>query len=142
MPPERERFLAALDRDVERLDRPVAILLTVPWHERSAAELAERHGATRGVPPAGVVELALGVADETVFWIPEHLALVTGDALLGDRSGGVELCPESWLDGDDPALLRGALTPLLDLPIERLLVSHGDPVLADGKAALVRALGE
>lgn len=142
VPPEREGFLAALDRDVERLGRPVSILLTVPWHERSAAELTERFGARRGAPPAGVVELPLGVAGETVFWLPEHLALVAGDALLGDGDGGIALCPDSWLDGDDAALLRVALKPLLDLPIERVLVSHGAPVLEDGKAALVRALAE
>ena len=28
---EEERFLVALDRDVARLDRPVALLLTAPW---------------------------------------------------------------------------------------------------------------
>src|SRR5207253_11027232 len=30
-----EDFWAALDRDVERLGRPVHVLLTVHWHERS-----------------------------------------------------------------------------------------------------------
>ena len=37
---EEERFFAALDRDVERLGLPVAIVLTNPWHRRSSAELA------------------------------------------------------------------------------------------------------
>ena len=146
-PAERERFLAALDRDVERLGRPVAILLTVPWHDRGSAELAERYGSARGVPPGGVVEVPLGVAGETVYWLPEHLSVVPGDSLLGDGSGGVAICPDDWLDDDfvaghDPAALRAALRRLLDLPFERLLVSHGAPVLAGGHAALTRALAE
>ena len=31
---------------------------------------------------------------------------------------------------------------LLDLPIERVLVSHGEPVLHDGRAALAQAIAE
>jgi hypothetical protein len=30
------------------------------------------------------------------------------------------------------------LRPLLDLPVARVLVSHGDPVLRNGRAALER----
>jgi hypothetical protein len=32
------------------------------------------------------------------------------------------------------------MRPLLDLPIEMVLVSHGEPVLSDGRHALARAL--
>src|SRR5512132_2170622 len=39
---EEERFFVALDGDVERIDLPVAIVLTNPWHRRSADELAQR----------------------------------------------------------------------------------------------------
>jgi hypothetical protein len=38
------------------------------------------------------------------------------------------------------ASLRDALRPLLDLPIELLLVSHGERILSDGREALDRAL--
>jgi hypothetical protein len=31
---------------------------------------------------------------------------------------------------------------LLDLPIERVLVSHGEPVLSDGRRHIAAALGE
>src|SRR5438445_602335 len=34
---EDEQFWSALDRDIERLARPVHVLLTVHWHERSVA---------------------------------------------------------------------------------------------------------
>src|SRR2546423_5774093 len=41
-----ERFWAALDRDVERLGRPVYVLLTVHWHERSVEAVLARYKAT------------------------------------------------------------------------------------------------
>jgi hypothetical protein len=36
--------------------------------------------------------------------------------------------------------LRAALRPLLDLPVELVLVSHGEPVLTNGRDALSDAL--
>ena len=67
-----------------------------------------------------------------------------GDRLMGDGRGGVRMCPESWLyyiPGDySLADLRAALAPLLELPIEMVVVSHGEPVLRGGRAALERAL--
>ena len=67
-----------------------------------------------------------------------------GDRILGAASGGLRLCPESWLgylpSGVTIAGLRELLRPLLELPIERVIVSHGEPVLAGGRAALARAL--
>jgi hypothetical protein len=38
------------------------------------------------------------------------------------------------------AQLRKALRPLLELPIEMVLVSHGEPVLSGGREALAKAL--
>jgi hypothetical protein len=47
--------------------------------------------------------------------------------------------PRSWLeDGYDAAI--AALRPLLELPVDRVLVTHGEPVLEDGLEALERAL--
>jgi len=138
-PEDEERFWAALDRDVERAGKPVRVLLTVSWHGRSVKAVAERYGAaTDGPLPAGVEAHAAPAGDETVYWLPEHGALVFGDVVL-DAEGGVRLCPESWLDGT-LAQLKEELRPLLDLPVERLLVSHGEPVLEGGHAALARAL--
>ncbi len=140
LPPEQATFFEALDRDVERLGLPVAILLTVSWHERSAAELAARYGAGRTAPD-GVVELAVPSAEETVYWLPEARTLVPGDVLIGAGHSGIRVCPESWLpDGTGLPELRAELDPLLDLPLERILVSHGEPVLAGGRAALAVAL--
>ena len=76
-----------------------------------------------------------------VTWIPEHRALVCGDVVLGDGDGGLRLCPESWLpERVGHAELRVSLRLLLDLPVERFLASHGDPVLENGHQALARLL--
>ena len=134
---DRDRFFEALDRDVERVRRPVRVLLTLDDHRRSSAELAERYDGTVGDVPAGV-EVALEGWDERVYWIPQHAALVFGDLLL-ERRGGLEL-PRTWIGEDRYDEVREGLHPLLELPVERVLVSHGDPVLANGHAALARAL--
>jgi hypothetical protein len=147
IPPEaRDRFLTALDRDVERARLPVVLALTVEWHGRSAPELAERYGAR--VPagaddlPDGVVGIPVEPVEETLYWIEGPRALVAGDVLLG-ADGGVRLCPDSWLSGRaDPAKLRAQLLERLDLPVESVLVSHGEPVLSGGREALERALSE
>jgi glyoxylase-like metal-dependent hydrolase (beta-lactamase superfamily II) len=138
-PEDEERFWAALDRDVERTGKPVRVFLTISWHGRSVKAVAERYGAaTDGPLPAGVEAHAAPAGEETTYWLPAHGALVFGDVVLG-AAGGVRLCPENWLDGT-LAQLKEELRPLLDLPVERLLVSHGEPVLAGGRAALARAL--
>lgn len=49
--------------------------------------------------------------------------------------------PDSWLVEDmTPESFRNTLQPLLDLPIELVLLTHGDPVLEDGREALRAAL--
>jgi hypothetical protein len=137
---EPKRFWRALDRDVEQAGKPVAVLLTVHWHGRSADEIAARYGARRE-PPAGVEVFPVERGyEEVVFWLPEHRALVAGDALLGADDGGVRLCPPSWRTKTDDAVFRSSLERLLELPVERVLVSHGEPVLENGRDALARAL--
>lgn len=140
VPPERDLFFEWLDRDLERRGLPVAVLLTCAWHARSRDELAERYGDLEREPVAGIVAVPFPVAGETMYWLPEHRALVTGDSLLGDGHGGVTVCPDTWLEGDVAGVLRRDLRALLDLPIERILVSHGEPVLENGRSALEQAL--
>jgi glyoxylase-like metal-dependent hydrolase (beta-lactamase superfamily II) len=162
---EAGRFWTALDRDVARAAVPVHVLVTVFWHARSSAEVVRRYGGrlhaaararapierrTHAVTdvfrpgdrlPAGVQALPSGRATEVVFWIPASRALVPGDVLLGADGGSLRLCPPSWLPpGIGHPELRAALTRLLELPVERVLVSHGDPVLEDGRARLADAL--
>jgi glyoxylase-like metal-dependent hydrolase (beta-lactamase superfamily II) len=144
VPPEdEERYWRALDRDVERAAKPVKVLRTVHWHERSAQAIGERYRAeVGGELPRGVEGHPAVHFEETIFWLPEHGALVFGDVVLGADGGGVRLCPESWLEGAGHTELKDALRPLLELPVERLLVSHGEPVLESAPAALAQALGE
>jgi hypothetical protein len=135
---ERERFWRALDRDVERLGAP-HVFFTCPDHLRSSVEIDARYDADAS-EVAGVVALPTERVGEIVYWLPAHRALVPGDVLLGDGEGGVRVCPDDWLEGADRDAVWASLEPLLDLPVERILVSHGEPVLADGAAALRRAL--
>jgi hypothetical protein len=139
---ERERFLSWLDGRVRK--RPVSILTTVRWHVRDRRELAERYEAQTGVAPSGVVPKRLEGAGETVYWLPDIATLVPGDRLLGDGHGGLRLCPDSWLGRVrvDRRGLAELLRPLLELPVERVLVSHGEPVIDGAPAALARAIEE
>jgi hypothetical protein len=127
--------------------RRVLVLTTIGWHRRSRDEVIERYGAStsraRKTLPSQVVPIPLRGAGETMFWLPQVRTLVPGDRLLGDVDGGVRVCPDSWLrylKGIDGAQLRVLLAPLLDLPVERVLCSHGEPVLARGREALRGAL--
>ena len=142
------RFWAQMDPLVGDHDRPVVVLTTIGWHRRSRDEFAERYGAStsraKTAVPSGVETIPLRGAGETMVWLPEQAALVPGDRLLGDGKGGLRMCPESWLgylsSGIGLAELRGLLRPLLDLPVELVLVSHGEPVLSGGRRAIGRAL--
>jgi len=149
VPPVEKRLLGALDEHVSRRGRQVAVLTTIGFHRRSRDQLAERYGAAtsraKSNLPVGVESFPIRGAGETIFWLAEHRALVPGDRIIGAPGGRLRLCPESWLrylpSGITLAALAETLRPLLDLEIERVLVSHGDPVLSDGRAALARALG-
>jgi hypothetical protein len=136
------------DSGEHAVSRRVAVLTTIGFHRRSRDAVAERYGAStsraKKTLPGGVETLPIRRAGETMVWIPEHAALVPGDRLLGGRDGGLRVCPDSWLrylaSGMTGAELREALRPLLRLPIELVLVSHGEPVLSGGRDALERAL--
>jgi glyoxylase-like metal-dependent hydrolase (beta-lactamase superfamily II) len=148
---EDERFWSALDRDVQRLGLPVRVLLTVHWHERSVATVLDRYGATlwrpeeKGDLPGGVHAEVVKGTDwvEAMFFLEPHRALVTGDLLIG-TDGGVAL-PIDWFPKAEREWAERELKPELRrrlgaLPIELVVVSHGEPVLRDGGAALDAAL--
>jgi len=162
---EAARFWEALDRDVGRVGLPVHVYITVFWHARSAGEIVRRYDGTLHAPsraraanekrtgvvasafrpgdalPGGIEALATGRSTEVAYWIPEHGAIVPGDVLLGAENGRLRLCPVSWLPASvTHAKLRAALKPMLDLPVERVLVSHGDPVTTDARGRLLEAL--
>jgi glyoxylase-like metal-dependent hydrolase (beta-lactamase superfamily II) len=149
---EEESFWTALDRDVERLGLPVHVLLTVHWHERSVATVLDRYKATlwrpeeKGDLPTGVHAEVVKGSDwvEAMFFLEPHRALVVGDLLVGTGEG-IELTVD-WFPKAEQEWAEQELKPTLHerlgaLPIELVLVSHGDPVLEDGRGALERALG-
>ncbi|MGH8879783.1 MAG: hypothetical protein ACRD0P_20945 [Stackebrandtia sp.] len=91
--------------------------------------------------PGSIEACRTARAAEVVYWIPEHSALVPGDVLIADGKGGAKLCPPSWLPQKTTHRdLAASLRPLLDLPVRRILLSHGKPVVTGGGRALARAL--
>jgi glyoxylase-like metal-dependent hydrolase (beta-lactamase superfamily II) len=148
---EGDRFWSALDRDVERLGRPVFVLITINWHERSAAAVVERYGAELWRPeeprelPPGVEAILVPSPhwSEAMFFLQDHRALVVGDILIG-KDGGLEF-PISWFpeakrDWGERELKPRLLERLRSLPVDVVLVAHGEPVLEDGAAVLAQAL--
>jgi glyoxylase-like metal-dependent hydrolase (beta-lactamase superfamily II) len=140
------------------LRRPQHVLLTVFFHARStkaphvwAHPHAERSLANRGVEltdpvgrgdslPGGIQAFGTARRGELVYWLPRQRALAVGDVLLGAGAkpratdAPLRLCPERWLGEATHDDLRESLAPLLELPVVRVLVSHGEPVLRGGGA--------
>jgi glyoxylase-like metal-dependent hydrolase (beta-lactamase superfamily II) len=149
VPPDRADLRQELDELVRRHGKPVVILTTLQFHRRSREELVARYGASTSRAkkslPNRVETIQVRGAGETMVWLPEHRALIPGDRLLGGDRGGLRLCPESWLrylpSKMSQTQLRQALRPVLDLQVDMVLVSHGQPVLSGGRKALERALG-
>ena len=130
------------------------VLITVYWHGRSTKVLDAKHVwaptrsaqplRNRGIQvtdvfragdelPGGIQAFQTARAAEVVYRLPEQRALAVGDVLLGSP---LRLCPERWLGKPTHDDLRESLRPVLELPLERVLVSHGEPVLSRGDAAL------
>jgi hypothetical protein len=165
---EQEQVVKGLDALVERARR-VEILITIPYHVRSAVEILERYGARlpvevwghpaakrrlgASVPlnatepggQAGAIALAqrIGspVRQETPLFFPDHRALAFGDAVIG-----IEGKLRVWqsVNADQERWYRErfipTLEPLLDLDAERVLVTHGPPILEGGRRKLADAL--
>jgi hypothetical protein len=138
-------------------NRETAIVLTCPWHERDTRKIIEQVGAPLFAPPpdagnpdplAGQVfragdRLPIGVQafpgmepNDLVLWIESRRALVAGDTLI-DRGQGLEF-PRDWANKSvPPDEILETLRPLLELPVEHVLPTHGAPT---DRAALERAL--
>ncbi len=148
VPVDEPRFWRWADGRVATAERCLA-LTTIGFHRRSREVLVSRYGAAtsraRRALPAGLEPIRLSGAGETMFWLAGERALIAGDRILGAPGGGLRLCPDSWLGYLESGLtrdgLRELLRPLLEHPIERVLVSHGEPVLSGGRDALAEAIG-
>jgi len=129
----------SLDDEVKTNGGAVIVLTTISFHARSRDEVARRYGAKLGGEPDGVRVYSAERGDEVALWLEEPRAVVFGDAVIGDQAGGLRLSP--WYRSDEGReVTRRALLQLLDLPVELVLPSHGEPVLGQGHDALARAL--
>jgi glyoxylase-like metal-dependent hydrolase (beta-lactamase superfamily II) len=127
--------------------RAVVLLETIHFHSRSRAEFAARYDVDAATAaPAAVVAHPIPGAQEVVYWLPEHRALIPGDTLIVS-DGALSICPASWLDYLEAKPARSevarALTAALgELDVELVLTSHGGPVTTDARDALARALAQ
>jgi hypothetical protein len=141
-----------------RLDArpPTVAAVLKPDHVRSIDLIVERYGAwpfgpslfwrddipeadleplePGSVLPGGLVALYDGRGrNETPLWLPEQRALVFADALT-ERGGELRVWATPWHE----ERVLPALTAMLDLPFEHVIVSHGEPL--HDRAAFERAL--
>ncbi len=141
-----------------RLDAgpPTLAVVLKPDHVRDVDAIVRRYGARafgpylfwrQNVPetelegiepgaelPGGLLALHDGRdRNETPLWLPEQRALVFADALTAP-DGELRVWGTPW--HEERAL--PALRTLLELPFERVIVSHGEPV--HDRAAYERAL--
>jgi hypothetical protein len=151
---------SALDTLAARWGGVRAVAVTVNFHERDAGEAARRYGAELFAPglgkpretlagarevadgdwlPGGVKTLLVPQAEEALLYLSAARTLVAGDTLLA-RDGRLSFCPASWLDNEaDIDAVRDGVARALELRLEAVAVSHGEPALFDG-AALEDAL--
>ena len=143
------------DGDFDPHGKPVRVLLTQGAHYRGTAEFVERYGASVWAPPRaawrkipnpattdelprGVESIELeGEPQQVVFFIREHRTLVSGDVLSG-VGGRLHV----FVDEADPERLLPALDALAELPIERVIIPHGELILADGAERIRAAVAE
>jgi glyoxylase-like metal-dependent hydrolase (beta-lactamase superfamily II) len=102
-----------------------------------AGETGEAHMYTAGDRlPVGVETFPGREPNDLVLWIESRRAVVAGDTLV-DFGHGLEI-PSVWLrEGVTREQIAQGLRPLLALPVEHVLATHGGPT---DRAALERAL--
>jgi len=130
---------------VERLGVPVTYGLTAEQAGDGSPDvvwlLREKKGEAR--PYSSGERLPFGAdvfpghkANDTVLWVESHHAVISGDTLV-DFGRGLEI-NERWLrPGVTREEIAKGLRPLLELPVEHVLATHGGPT---DRAALERAL--
>ena len=142
LPPDTSSVLAVID---ETLTRRLAILITIPYHVRSAEELWGRykssaettihghpacakrltdrsafHEIDPGVPlPAGVTAHAIGKPrrHETPLHLPSHDALVFGDA-VAESDGRLVVWSSERVDAKVERFYRERFNPTLEPLLE------------------------
>jgi hypothetical protein len=125
---------------------PTAVAVLIPHHVRDVDGVIERYGAQgfgprlylrHDIPRAELAPIEAGVVlpggliavydgrdrGETPLWLPEHRALVFADDVRGTAEG-LRIWDVPWYEQRTLPAMRA----LLDLPFERVLTSHGNPV--------------
>jgi hypothetical protein len=153
----------------ERIDAtPEHVLLSCRHHDRAAWEIVDAYGSEvhcvdvgayelegRGPVttfrfgdelPGGVIarEVDAISPDECALYIPAHDALVCADgATRSDADSPLEFVSDALMDDPEAtkAGLRAAYTKLLELDFDRLLLTHGPPIVSGGKRALAAFAG-
>lgn len=144
----------------ERLDEhpPTAAVVLMPDHVRDIDMFVRRYKARPFGPmfffpddvpmtqlepiraesnlPGGLVALYDGRGRlETPMWLPEQRAIVFGDALT-ERAGELRVWDSPWHEKRELPALRD----MLELPFERVIISHCDSEPVHPRAAFERAL--
>ncbi len=142
----------------KRLDErpPTAAVVLLPDHVRDVDQFVDRYHVRAFGPlfffrddiprtelepirpdsvlPGGVVALYDGRGRaETPLWLPEQRVIVFGDGMT-ERNGTLHV----WGSPSHEKRVLPALRALLELPFEKVIVSHGEPV--HDRAAFERAL--
>jgi glyoxylase-like metal-dependent hydrolase (beta-lactamase superfamily II) len=168
LPPEPETVLDLIERELgERLAIVITIpyhvrsseeirhrfrgrLETTIWgHPACRKRLSEDAGFRAFQPgdelPAGASAHKIGKPRrfETPLHLPSHRALVFGDA-VAEVGGELRVWSGERVDPGVSRFYRDrfnpTLEPLLELDFDRVLVTHGQPVLEGGRKQLERAL--
>jgi hypothetical protein len=153
----------------------IELLVTIPYHTRSAETLYERYAPERPtrlwghanvrrrlraatplqVIPAGAPGTSATIAGGSVeaysigrprrsehpLYVPELRAAAFGDAVVGAQ-GGLRFWNQSSVTGDGwyRDVFAPGLAPLVERPLEHVLVTHGPPVIGDGQRQLALCL--
>jgi hypothetical protein len=122
---------------------------TIWGHRACRKRLADGAGFRAFEPgdalPAGASAHRIGKPrrHETPLHLPSHDALAFGDAVV-QVDDALRVWSDRRVDEGVSAFYRErfnpTLTPLLELDFDRVLVTHGEPVLQDGRDQLQKAL--
>lgn len=144
----------------KRLDAhpPTVAVVLIPDHVRDVDMFVRRYGARGFGPlfffpddlpkfklepiradsklPGGPVTLYDGRGKaETPIWLPDHRVIVFGDALT-ERNGQLHV----WSSPSHEKRELPALRAMLELPFERVIISHCDTDPVQSRAAFEKAL--
>jgi glyoxylase-like metal-dependent hydrolase (beta-lactamase superfamily II) len=122
---------------------------TIWGHPACRKRLQDQAGFRELAPgdelPAGVSAHAIGKPrrHEMPLLVPSHKALVFGDA-VAEVDGDLRVWSDRPIDAGVRRFYEQRFNPtleqLLELDFDRVLVTHGEPIMRDGKAELRRAL--